>query len=102
MFCFLLVLSQVCTLSYGGVVRHPEADRFMAFEDLRVGEKLVGFTLARYKTTSRLKCAIYCAFTPRCQSYNFHETRTCELNHGDAFTGTFSFYRFCGFFQKFF
>ena len=83
---FPVIISLIGSLSHYQTHIPPLADRFMAFEDLRFGEKLVGLTLSRKKTISRFKCAIFCAVTPKCKSFNFLETRTCELNSGDAFT----------------
>ena len=68
-------------------VLNPLAARDISFEDFRFSKIVTGLdTQGFHRTKTRTECAWLCSTTPECLSFNFYESRNCELNSGASFT----------------
>ena len=80
--CFLLLplIKVRCVLN-------PLAAREISFEDFRFNKIVTGLdTQGFHRTKTCSECAWLCSTTPECLSFNFCESRNCELNSGASFT----------------
>ena len=65
----------------------PLAERDISFYDFQPGMYLSGTSIHEFqRTVSRSHCAWLCLTNPKCVSFNYCNSRNCELNSGDVFT----------------
>ena len=66
----------------------------MVLENFRVGQILTGFHIQTQLKISLQTCAQLCFRVPQCMSFDYCESRKCQLNSGDEFSQDAVFGRF--------
>ena len=68
-------------------ILNPLAKRDVSFNDFQSGMYLSGTSIQGFqRTVTSSHCAWLCLTSPRCFSFNYCNSRNCELNSGDVFT----------------
>ena len=87
MFIFPLYIGVIFTICFHhSMAIKNAARRFMAFEDVIVGKKLINGLFRVTRNVNRNYCAILCNKSPECLSFNFCSSQICELNSRDVFS----------------
>ena len=82
----ITVSLKLLLLSFRLIQTHPVATRSVVFEHILRNKRLAGSVLESWRSLSLITCSMKCSKHPKCRSFNFCFSQTCELNSEDVFS----------------